>query len=192
MKRSIIKSTAAAILTAIAFTGFALPSNVLAYDGEVPYSDYGIDVSRISERDQFYDYQEYAIYNLQQAGARNPGASELVSQAISIVSSIPYLSDWSLQENKYNIDEVMDYFLPLIEQAGVTDEFEAEKTRMLNTLRNLEGQQRTSAGRREVRRAAQQVNRLQYDYSLSSSQNIQRIYTIVRSMDRSVVVVNGI
>ena len=86
----------------------------------------------------------------------------------------------------------MDYFLPLIEQAGVTDEFEAEKARMLNTLRNLEGQQRTSAGRREVRRAAQQVNRLQYDHSLSSSQNIQRIYTIVRSMDRSVVVVNGI
>lgn len=192
MKRSIIKSTAAAILTAIAFSAFALPANVLAYDGEVPYSDFGIDATQISERDQFYDYQEYAIYNLQQAGARNPGASELVSQAISIVSSIPYLSNWSLQENKYNIDEVMDYFLPLIEQAGVTDEFEAEKTRMLNTLRNLEGQQRTSAGRREVRRAAQQVNRLQYDYSLSSSQNIQRIYTIVRSMDRSVVVVNGI
>ena len=192
MKRSILKSAAAAMSAALAFAVFAIPANVLAYDGEVPYSDYGIDASQISERDQFYDYQEYAVYNLQQAGARNPGASGLVSEAISIVISIPYLSDWSLQANKYNIDEVMDYYLPLIEQAGATDEFDAEKARMLGTLRNLENQQTTYAGRRAVRRAAQQVNNLQYDRSLSSSENIQRIYTIVRSMDRSVVVIGGI
>ena len=100
MKRSLIKSTAAAILTAIAFSAFALPANVLAYDGEVPYSDFGIDATQISERDQFYDYQEYAIYNLQQAGTRNPGSAQIVNQAISIVASIPYLSNFSLRENK--------------------------------------------------------------------------------------------
>lgn len=192
MKRFDLKSLAAAMCAALAFTAFTIPADVLAYDGEVPYSDYGIDVSEISERDQFYDYQEYAVYNLQQAGAAHPGSSELVSQAISIVDSIPYLSDLSLQSNKYNIDEVMDYFLPLIEQTDITEEFEAEKTRINDALYRIERQQRTYAARMEVRRARQHISKLQYDYSLSSSENIQRIYTIVRAIDRNVVVIYGI
>ena len=192
MKRFTLKTAAATMSAALAFAAFAVPANVLAYDGEVPYSDFGIDASQISEQDQFYDYQEYAVYNLQQAGVGNPGASQLVNQAISIVYSIPYLSDRSLQENKSNIDEVMDYFLPLIEEANVTEEFNAEKDYMITVLNRLELQQRTYAAKREVRRVRQAVANLQYDYSLSSSENIQKIYTIVRSMNRNIVVTNGI
>lgn len=192
MKRFTLKTAAATMSAALAFAAFAVPANVLAYDGEVPYSDFGIDASQISEQDQFYDYQEYAVYNLQQAGAGNPGASQLVNQAISIVYSIPYLSDRSLQDNKSNIDEVMDYFLPLIEEANVTEEFNAEKDYMITVLNRLERQQRTYAAKSEVRRVRQAVANLQYDYSLSSSENIQKIYTIVRSMNRNIVVTNGI
>ena len=192
MKRFTLKTAAATMSAALAFAAFAVPANVLAYDGEVPYSDFGIDASQISEQDQFYDYQEYAVYNLQQAGVGNPGASQLVNQAISIVYSIPYLSDRSLQENKSNIDEVMDYFLPLIEEANVTEEFNAEKDYMITVLNRLELQQRTYAAKREVRRVRQAVANLQYDYSLSSSENIQKIYTIGRSMNRNIVVTNGI
>ena len=72
MKRFTLKTAAATMSAALAFAAFAVPANVLAYDGEVPYSDFGIDESQISEQDQFYDYQEYAVYNLQQAGAGNP------------------------------------------------------------------------------------------------------------------------
>ena len=86
----------------------------------------------------------------------------------------------------------MDYFLPLIEEANVTEEFNAEKDYMITVLNRLERQQRTYAAKREVRRVRQAVANLQYDYSLSSSENIQKIYTIVRSMNRNIVVTNGI
>ena len=119
MKRSMIKTGAAVLCTALALTLYGNTTDVLAYDGEIPYEDYGIDVSTRSERDQFYDYQEYAIYvKLPEAVGSNPSAAvrEIANEAQTALWSVHYDRSRSLDDNKLAIAEIMDYYLDLIEE----------------------------------------------------------------------------
>ena len=119
MKRSMIKTGAAVLCTALALTLFGNTTDVLAYDGESPYEDYGIDVSTRSERDQFYDYQEYAIYvKLREAigDEYTPELSAIFDEAEAAVYSVNYNSTISLEDNKAQIAEIMDYYLALIDE----------------------------------------------------------------------------
>ena len=118
MKRSYIKTGAAVLCTALALSIYGNASAVLAYDGEIPYEDYGVDISERSETDQFYDYQEYAIYvKLPEAIGSNPSTAvrEIAADARTAVWSVRYDRTISLEDNKAKIAEVMDYYLDLIE-----------------------------------------------------------------------------
>ena len=230
MKRTFIKTGAAVLCAALALTIYGNASDVLAYDGEVPYEEFGIDPSTVSERDDFYNYQEYAVYaKLPEAVGSNPSPAvrEIAAEAERAVYSVWYDRNRPLEELKGEIADIMDYYLERIEEQKIAENtvfkpydssltleengidfieimryyqtvtgepdacddrtrFEAERDARSYYFEWLIQQGAASSAEdiEAVMAATRAMREWEYNDSLSYYQNVSRVYTASRNLER--------
>ena len=188
MKKSFIKTGAAVLCTALALTCFGNVSNVLAYQGEVPYEDFGIDPSELSDAYKFADYQDYAVVVVlpNELGPNpSPELRALAAEATNAVYNVR-LTGKTLEQAKAEVAEIMDYYLARMDELKLADNsapYEEEKAQLINYLtERLYRQYNTPAAKREIRKAITALRNLRYDNNLSLEQNRVIMYNAIRNV----------
>lgn len=189
MKRSVIKTGAAVLCTALAITLYGNVYDALAFEVDVPYEEFGIDPSTLPDAYKFYDYLDFAVVvvlPMETGCYPTDELNSLAREAENAVCSITYDRSMTFEENVARLGDVMDYYLDLMDQARLRNtyftSYDQEKEFLIGELYSRCTGRCNPAVELEFRKAARALEALTYDDSLSLDENRLIMYRTMRNL----------